>query len=60
MGSAFIKTEIVFRNFIPGQLLVTWGFSAVCFGLLTDTTQTCQVVNSLRQQRQPVASITLE
>ena len=26
--SAFIKTEIVFRNFVPRQLLATWGFPA--------------------------------
>ena len=49
MGSAFIKAEIVFRNFVPRRLFVTWGFPALCFDLLTDATQTWQVVNSLRQ-----------
>ena len=47
--SAFIQTEIVFRNFISRQLLVTWDFPALYFGLPTDTTQTYQAVNSLRQ-----------
>ena len=49
MGGAFIKTETVFRNFIPKRLLVTWGFPALYFGLLTDATQICQAVNPLRQ-----------
>ena len=31
---SFVKTEILFRNFVPRQLLVTWGFPALCFGLL--------------------------
>ena len=35
MDKAFIKTEIVFRNFVRRQFLVTWGFLALCFGLLT-------------------------
>ena len=26
MGSAFIKTEIVFQHFVPRRLLVTWDF----------------------------------
>ena len=53
MDSAFIKMETVFRNFIPRQLLVIWGFPTLYyFGLLTDTTQTCQAVNSLREHRQ--------
>ena len=47
MGSAFIKAEIVFRNFVPRRLFVTWGFPALCFDLLTDATQTCQVVSRL-------------
>ena len=45
MGSAFIKMEMVFRNFVPRRLLVTLGFPALYFGLLTDATQTCQPVN---------------
>ena len=49
MGSAFIKMEIVFRNFILQRLLVTWGFPTLYYGLLTDATQTCQAVNLLRQ-----------
>ena len=49
MDSAFIKTEIVFRNFAPSYLLVTWYFPALYFGLLTDATQTCQAVKSLRR-----------
>ena len=57
--SAFIKTEIVLRHFVPRWLLVTWGFPVLCFGLLTDATQTRQTVNSLRQKRQPVASALL-
>ena len=48
MGSAFIKTEIVFRNLVPKRLLFAWDFPTVYFGLLTDVTQTCQAVNSLR------------
>ena len=31
---SFVKTEILFRNFVPRQLLVTWGFPALCFALL--------------------------
>ena len=42
MGSAFIKKKIVFRNFVPRQLLVTWGFPALYIGLFTDATKTCQ------------------
>ena len=44
MGSAFIKREIVFRNFVPRQLLVTWGFPtlSIRIGSFADTTQTCQ------------------
>ena len=63
--SAFIKTEIVFRNFVPRQLLATWGFPTLYFGLLTNEiegkheTQTCQGVNLLRQERQPVVSALL-
>ena len=49
MDSAFIKTEIVFRNFVRRRLLVTWGFPTLCFGLLADATQTWQAVNSLKQ-----------
>ena len=49
MGSAFIKTEIVFRNFVPRQLLITWGFPALYLGIPTDATQTCHAVNSFRQ-----------
>ena len=56
---AFIKTKIHFQNFIPRLLLVTWGFPVLYFGLLCDATQTYEVVNSLRQQRQPVASALL-
>ena len=52
MGSAFIKTETVFRNFVPRRLLVTWSFPDLYFGLLTDATQTCQAVNSLREHQQ--------
>ena len=50
MGSAFIKTEIVYRNFVPRRLLVTWGFPALYFGLLTDAKQTCQAVHSLNSK----------
>ena len=57
--SAFIKTEILFRNLVPTQPLVTWRFSTLYFGLLSDATQTCQTVNSLRQLRQPVAGALL-
>ena len=49
MGSAFIKTEIVSRNFVPRRLLLTFGFPTRYFGLLTDATQTCQAVSSSRQ-----------
>ena len=49
MGKVFIKTEIVFRNFILQRLLVTWGFPALYYGLLTNATQACQAVNLLRQ-----------
>ena len=35
MDRAIIKTEVVFRNFVRRQLLVTWGFLALCFGLLS-------------------------
>ena len=49
MSSAFIKTEIVFRNFARKRLFITWGFHALCFGLLTEATQTCQEVSSSRQ-----------
>ena len=48
MDGAFIKTEILFINFVPRRLLVTWGFPTLNFGLLSDATQTCQSVNSLR------------
>ena len=34
--SVFIKTEIVFRNFTPGQLLAKWGFPDLYFDLLTN------------------------
>ena len=63
--AAFIRTKIVSRNFVPRQLLATWGFPALYFGLLANeiednyTTQTCQAVNSLRQQRQSVVSALL-
>ena len=50
MGSAFIKTEIVYRNFVPRRLLVIWGFPALYFGLLTDAKQTCQAVHSLNSK----------
>ena len=52
---SFIKTEVVFRNFVPRQLLATWSFPALYFDLLNNeieakhVTQTCQAVNSLRQ-----------
>ena len=58
MGSAFIKTRIVYRNFVPRRLLITQGFPlSIYIGSLTEVTQTCHAVNSLRQQRQPVASV---
>ena len=53
--SAFIKTEIVCRNFVPRWFLATWGFPFLYFDLLTNeiegkhTAQTCQTINSLRQ-----------
>ena len=53
--SAFIRTEDVFRNFVPRQFLATWDFPALYFGLLIyeiegkHETQTSQTVNSLRQ-----------
>ena len=50
MGSAFIKTEILYRNFVPRRLLVIWGFPALYFGLLTDAKQTCQAVHSLNSK----------
>ena len=43
-----LKTEILFRTFEPRQLLVTWGFPTLYFGLLSDLTQACQAFNSLR------------
>ena len=36
-------------SYIHRQLLCTWGFLALYFGLLTDMTQNCQAVSSLRQ-----------
>ena len=63
--SAFIKMEIVFRNFVPRQLLATWSFLALYFDLLTNeiegkhAAQTCQAVNLRKQERQPVASALL-
>ena len=44
--SAFIKMEIVCRNFATRQLLATWGFSALEG---KHTTKASQAVNSLRQ-----------
>ena len=32
----FIKTEIIFRNFIPRRLLPTWGFLALYFDMVTN------------------------
>ena len=55
MGYAFIKTEIVFRNFVPTRPLATLGFPTLYFNLLTNEIEgehakhTCQAVNSLRQ-----------
>ena len=36
-------------NFVPRQLLITWGFPALYLGIPIDATQTCHAVNSLRQ-----------
>ena len=33
--SAFIKTEIVFRTFVPRRFLATWGFLAFYIDLRT-------------------------
>ena len=55
MGYAFIKTEIVFRNFVPTRPLATLGFPTLYFNLLTNEIEdehakhTCQAVNLLRQ-----------
>ena len=55
LDSAFIKMEIVFRNFVPRRLLATWSLPDLYFDLLTNeikdkhATETCQTVNSLRQ-----------
>ena len=48
--NAFIRTDIVFRKFVPRGLLDMWGFPALYLGLLTNeiegkhTTQTCHTV----------------
>ena len=63
--SSFIKTEIVFRNFVLRQLLATLGFPTLYFDLFTieiegkNVTKTWQAVNSLRLERHLVASVTL-
>ena len=56
MDKAFIKTEIVFRNFVRRQLLVTWGFLALCFGLLTLRLTNLSSSQFIRTVKQPVAS----
>ena len=44
---------------IEAMVEVILTFKINRFGLLSDVTQTCQAVNSLRQQRQPIASALL-
>ena len=55
MRQCFHQNGNCFRDFVPKRLLATWGFPALYFNLLTNeiegkhATETCEIVNSLRQ-----------
>ena len=49
MELCFHQNGNSFQNFVPKQLLITWGFPALYFGWLSDVTKTCQAVTLKRQ-----------